>query len=188
MEEAKAHVSFLYQHVLLAGGLVDVFLTFIINFLKNSWFAMTILTVTGKKPSNKGQKLSCCHIISQFNVSAWALSHLIGCLVECPFTGTGSGVGVEGILSRIRLESAAHKGKVFLQDSVNLKGCAIDFRLVWWCTPCASDPVPVQEKGIIKWAITAGYWQRRGNLSGQLRNYWSSKAEKVRWDGAVGSS
>lgn len=35
---------------------------------------MTILTVTGKKPSNKGQKLSCCHIISWFNVAALAQS------------------------------------------------------------------------------------------------------------------
>lgn len=70
MEEAKAHVSFLYQHVLLAGGLVDgFFFNFCYSFFKNSWFAMTILTVTGKKPSNKGQKLSCCHIISRFNVA-----------------------------------------------------------------------------------------------------------------------
>lgn len=35
MEEAKAHVSFLYQHVLLAGGLVMFFfLTFIVQFFK----------------------------------------------------------------------------------------------------------------------------------------------------------
>lgn len=32
MEEAEAHISFLYQHVLLAGGLVDVFLTFLVQF------------------------------------------------------------------------------------------------------------------------------------------------------------
>lgn len=32
MEEAKAHVSFVYQHVLLAGGLVDVFFNFYYSF------------------------------------------------------------------------------------------------------------------------------------------------------------
>lgn len=162
------------------------FLTFIIHFLKNSWFAMTILTVTGKKPSNKGQKFSCCHIISQFNVAAWALSHLVGCLVECPFTGTGSGVGAEGILSRIRLESAAHKGKVFFARwSVNLKGCTMDF---WWCTPCASNPVLVQEKGDNNVGCYCRVLAEGGNLSGQLRNYWSCNVEKVRWDGAIANS
>lgn len=49
--------------------------------------------------------------------------------MEYPFTGTGSGVGVEGILSRIRLESAAHKEKVcFSRWGVNSKGCTIDFK------------------------------------------------------------
>lgn len=51
--------------------------------------------------------------------------------MECPLTGTGSGVGVEGILSRIRLESAAHMGKVcFARWDVNSEGCTIDFRPV----------------------------------------------------------
>lgn len=48
--------------------------------------------------------------------------------MECPFTGTGSGVGVEDILSRTRLESAAHKGKIFFK--VVSKGCTIDFKPV----------------------------------------------------------
>jgi len=62
MEEAKAPISFLYQHVLLAGGLVDVFLTFIVQFLKNSWFAMTILTVTVKSLQIKAKNVLFYHI------------------------------------------------------------------------------------------------------------------------------
>lgn len=75
MEEAKAHVSFLYQHVLLAGGLVNVFfLTFIIHFFKNSWFAMTILTVTGKSLQIKARNFL---VVISYHGLIWLLEHSV---------------------------------------------------------------------------------------------------------------
>lgn len=68
------------------------FLTSIVQFFKNSWFAMTILTVP-VKPSNKGQKLTRCCITSLFNVAARALGHLVKAGVHpqglCVSSGSG---------------------------------------------------------------------------------------------------
>lgn len=88
MEEAKAGISFLYRHVLLAGGLVDVFLTFTVQFFKNSWFAMTILTVTVKSLQIKAENFLA---VVSHHYLMWLLEHSghpVVCLVKCPSAGT----------------------------------------------------------------------------------------------------